>query len=213
MLKPPRYFRWLRRIEWLSVLVAVIVAVSMYANLSLRGQALLDNQTEKLARSLTSLAAFNAANYIESNQQIKLKQLTNALVKENFVFDATIYNHQGVTLAKSDHALPLRELLPMSGNSVTPLQGIGRRPYIATIYNRKGDALGYLRITLEESSLLSRASRYVHSAQLSMQLMLLLALWVGFVTARQLSRKRRRLIKITHRRRSIKAQQRLQKRR
>lgn len=208
-----RLLRWFNRLEISSAFIAILIAVSMYWSMAMRGQSLLENNTESLARSLTSLAAFNAANYIVHDQKKQIQQLVNALVKENFVFDATIYDAKGIPLAQSANALPLRELLPMSGNLVTPTQGIGRRPYVATIYDRQGDALGYLRITLEESSLLSRATRYVHSAQYSLQLMLLLALWVGFVIARQISRKRRRQMKIAHRKRAIRAQKkRLQKR-
>lgn len=208
-----RLLRWFNRLEIGSAFIAIIVAVSMYWGMTMRGQALLENNTESLARSLTSLAAFNAANYIINDQKEQIQELVNALVKENFVFDATIYDAKGIALAKSAHALPLNELLPMSGNLVTPIQGIGRRPYVATIYNGQGEALGYLRITLEESSLLSRATRYVHSAQYSLLLMLLLALWVGFVIARQISGKRRRQMKIARRRRAIRAQKRrLQKR-
>ncbi|CAG9000468.1 MAG: hypothetical protein CENE_02463 [Candidatus Celerinatantimonas neptuna] len=208
-----RYFHWFTRIEIMSAVIAIAVALTLYIGLSSKGQVLLESQTEKLARSLTSLAAFNAANYIEAHQNDKLKQLVNALVKENFIFDATIYNHQGIPLAESYNALPLRQLLPMSGNPVTPVQGMGRRPYVAPIYNHDGETLGYLRITLEETSLLSTATRYIHSAEFALQIMLLMSLWVGFISARQLSRKRRRLIRIAHRRRAMKIRQRLEQRR
>ncbi|MFM2480404.1 AhpA/YtjB family protein [Celerinatantimonas sp. YJH-8] len=207
--KPLKRFRWLARIELMSVVVAILVATSFYWNLAQKGETLLGNQTEKLARSLTTLAAFNAAQYIQANQLNELHKLVNALVKENFIFDATIYDHQGITLAQSDHALPIRQLLPMSGAPAIPAQGIGRKPYIATIYNASGEATGYLRITLEESSMLSSANRYIHSAQFALQVMLVMALWVGFVIARLISKQHRRLMKIAHRRRAIRFKHRL----
>lgn len=194
---------WLRRIEVISAVCAIGFIGYIYWAMTAHGDDLLDNQTNKLARSLTSLAAFNATNYIQSDQHAKLQQLVNTLVKENFVLDATIYNNKGESLAKSKYALPLRSLLPMSGSVTIPTQGIGRRPYIAAIVTSTGENLGYLRITLEQSSLLNNANDYIHSAQLMSKVMLILALWVGFVFARLISTKRRRHIKIAHRRQAI----------
>lgn len=207
--KPLKRFRWIARLELFSILIAALVAVIFYWSLTLKGESLLGNQTEKLARSLTSLAAFNAAHYIQQQQNRELDRLVNALVQENFIFDATVYDQRGLTLARSKGALPIQALLPMSGVAVTPSQGIGRKPYVATIYSESGDAIGYLRITLEESSLLSSAVRYIRSAQFSLQVMLVMALLIGFILARLLSRERRRLIRIAQRRRAIRLKKRL----
>ncbi|MGY5452188.1 YtjB family periplasmic protein [Agarivorans sp. MS3-6] len=182
-----------RIIQFTQLLLAIACCVWVlyyYVDLKHSGEQLIENQTEKLARSLTSLAALNAAGYIGENNQDDLTELVNALVKEHFVKDATIYNHQGLRLAASQLALPLSQILPLAGNSHTPLEGLGRRPYIAEIRGENGDNLGYLRITLEHTALLAEANTYITRGQSKIMIMFLMSISIGFLLTRVLSRKR-----------------------
>ncbi|WP_221074651.1 YtjB family periplasmic protein [Agarivorans aestuarii] len=182
-----------RIIQFTQLLLAIACCVWVlyyYVTLKHNGEQLIENQTEKLARSLTSLAALNAAGYIGENSQDELSELVNALVKEHFVKDATIYDHQGLRLAESQQALPLSQLLPLAGQSHTPLEGLGRRPYIAEIRGEKGQTLGYLRITLEHTTLLAEANTYITNGQSKIMIMFLMSISIGFLLTRVLSRKR-----------------------
>lgn len=182
-----------RIIQFTQLVLAIVCCVWVlyyYVDLKHSGEQLIENQTEKLARSLTSLAALNAAGYIEEDNQQDLTELVNSLVKEHFVKDATIYDHQGLRLAASHLALPLSQLLPLAGNSHLPLEGLGRRPYIAEVRGEKGETLGFLRITLEHTTLLAEANTYITNGQSKIMIMFLMSISIGFLLTRVLSRKR-----------------------
>ncbi|WP_432454447.1 MULTISPECIES: YtjB family periplasmic protein [unclassified Agarivorans] len=184
-------YRFIQFFQFVIAIGCCIWVLYGYLDLKHSGEQLIENQTEKLARSLTSLAALNAAAFIGEDNQAELTYLVNALVKEHFVKDATIYDHQGLRLAQSQQALPLSKLLPLAGSSHTPLEGLGRRPYIAEIRGPQGETLGYLRITLEHTTLLAEANTYVSDGQARMMLMFLMSISIGFFLTRVLSRKRR----------------------
>lgn len=82
------------------------------------------NQLETLTKVLITQASFSASSMIADQDQERLLALTNQLAQERLVFDATIYDSEGVKLAASDSALSVREVLGLD----TPLQtaSIGR---------------------------------------------------------------------------------------
>ena len=55
---------------------------------------------------------------IASQDQERLLKLTNQLSKDDLVFDATIYDAEGVRLASSDKSKSVREILGLD----TPLE-------------------------------------------------------------------------------------------
>ncbi|WP_055734308.1 YtjB family periplasmic protein [Agarivorans gilvus] len=185
-----RRYRIIQFSQFILAILCCIWVFFYYLDLKHSGEQLIENQTEKLARSLSSLAALNAASYMDQDDAQELGQLVNALVKEHFVRDASIYDNQGLRIASSQLALPLTRLLPLAGASHTPIEGLGRRPYVAEIRGEQGETLGFLRITLEHTTLLAEANTYISHSQSKMMMMFLVSICIGFLFTRVLSRKR-----------------------
>ncbi|MFX3723003.1 AhpA/YtjB family protein, partial [Streptococcus suis] len=74
-------------------------------------------QLETLTKVLISQASLSASEMILTKDQERLLKLTNQLAQDRLVFDATIYDAQGVRLASSEDALSVREVLGLD----TPL--------------------------------------------------------------------------------------------
>lgn len=66
------------------------------------------NQLETLTKVLISQASLSAGSMISEQDQERLLALTNQLAQDKLVFDATIYDSEGVKLAASDNALSVR---------------------------------------------------------------------------------------------------------
>ncbi len=62
------------------------------------------NQLETLTKVLITQASLSASSMIADQDQERLLALTNQLAQERLVFDATIYDSEGVKLAASDSA-------------------------------------------------------------------------------------------------------------
>ncbi|MCV5232541.1 AhpA/YtjB family protein, partial [Escherichia coli] len=62
-------------------------------------------QLETLTKVLISQASLSASEMILTKDQERLLKLTNQLAQDRLVFDATIYDSQGVRLASSAEAL------------------------------------------------------------------------------------------------------------
>lgn len=176
----------------LILAVSCVLAILInYHGLVSGSNQILDSQTQQLGRSLSSLAAQNASVFIGLNQHEQLGPIAEALAEQPSVFDATFYDHLGRTIARSDNALPLNQLLPLGGARETPLPGFGRRPYVALVTGEDGKTLGYLRITLEERMLRKDATTFLLQSQTKLGLMLLMVFVLGLVFTRKRPKKKR----------------------
>ncbi len=103
-------------------------------------------QLETLTKILISQAALSASEMITMKDQEKLGQLTNQLAKDKLVFDATVYDAEGVRLAASDEALSVREVMGLD----TPLAtaSIGRQQLVEPVFAGES-IIGFIRITFE----------------------------------------------------------------
>ena len=88
-------------------------------------------QLETLTKVLISQASLSAGEMFIDKDQERLLKLTNQLAQDRLVFDATIYDAQGVRLASSKGALSVREVLGLD----TPLAtaSIGRQQLIEPV--------------------------------------------------------------------------------
>lgn len=68
---------------------------------------MLGEQTQALSRILVRQAAETAAPDILDNDQDKLQDLVQQLSKEPLILDASVYNLEGQTLAKTEGSMPL----------------------------------------------------------------------------------------------------------
>ncbi|OBU14007.1 hypothetical protein CTM88_09910 [Photobacterium aquimaris] len=151
--------RWQRQRLHKAVIVLIclltFIGILQYgASLSQQNYQLLSEQTQTLSQIIVRQAAQNAALDIENKDQDQLQLLVQNLATEPLILDASIYNLEGVVLAKTKAAMPLEQLTGLS----TPLAmaSIGRQQ-IAEPVLLNGHIIGFMRITLEHDKLLTHA--------------------------------------------------------
>jgi membrane protein len=186
-----------RLIIWRTLQLLVAVGLIGYlAYLTINLQILADKsrieQTQRFGYTLTNRAANDAARYLEASNGDELARLVNDLSLDPLVRDVTIYDAFGVVLHQSKDPLPLDLVLnitPKTTSADAREIAQNRIPYIAELF-QESTKIGYLRVTLEQGKILSVMSAYQQKANELLQTMLFIALLIGFLLTRALSKKR-----------------------
>lgn len=133
-------------------------------------------QLETLTKSLITQAALSASDSIASQDQVQLLALTNQLAKDKLVFDATIYDLEGVRLASSKNGLSVREILGLD----TPLStaSIGRQQLVEPIF-KDNHIIGYVRITFETGRVTAISDHHYRKSDRYMYMMILMSFISG----------------------------------
>ncbi|MGR5247330.1 YtjB family periplasmic protein [Vibrio aestuarianus] len=144
------------------------------------------NQLETLTNVLISQASLSAGNMIAEQDQERLLALTNQLAQDSLVFDATIYDAEGIKLAASESALSVREVLGLD----TPLETarIGRQQLVEPVYH-DGSIIGFVRITFETGKVTAISDHHYRKSDRYMYLMLLTSFVSGVLLTLVLHRK------------------------
>lgn len=144
------------------------------------------NQLETLTNVLISQASLSAGNMIAEQDQERLLALTNQLAQDSLVFDATIYDAEGIKLAASESALSVREVLGLD----TPLETarIGRQQLVEPVYH-DGSIIGFVRITFETGKVTAISDHHYRKSDRYMYLMLLTSFVSGVLLTLVLRRK------------------------
>ncbi|MBY7995225.1 YtjB family periplasmic protein [Vibrio fluvialis] len=144
------------------------------------------NQLETLTKVLITQASLSASSMIADQDQERLLALTSQLAQERLVFDATIYDSEGVKLAASDSALSVREVLGLD----TPLQtaSIGRQQLVEPVMH-DGSLIGFVRITFETGKVTAISDHHYRKSDRYMYLMLLMSFISGALLTLLLRRK------------------------
>ncbi|EEX37794.1 YtjB family periplasmic protein [Vibrio metschnikovii] len=134
------------------------------------------NQLETLTKVLINQASLSASSMLAEQDQERLLALTNQLAQERLVFDATIYDAEGVKLAASDGALSVREILGLD----TPLQtaSIGRQQLVEPVLY-DGSVIGFVRLTFETGRVTAISDHHYRKSDRYMYLMLLMSFTGG----------------------------------
>ncbi len=150
------------------------------SDITIRSYQALSNQTQSLSRMVVRQAAETAANDIIEKQQDKLQALVQQLSLEPLILDATIYDLEGITVAKTEDAMPLGQVTGIS----TPLSvaSFGRLQIIEPIM-AEDQVVGFVRITLEHGKLLEHAASQVEYMTNIIRGMVIAALIIGFLLA------------------------------
>ncbi|BDU38295.1 SMP protein [Vibrio nigripulchritudo] len=151
-------------------------------------EAIQARQLETLTNVLVSQAALSASDMLVNQDQENLLKLTQQLSKDRLVFDATIYDAEGVKLAASSNAKPVREMLGLD----TPLgtAAIGRQQLVEPIYN-DGAMIGYMRITFEKGRVTAISDHHYRNSDRLMYLMILMSFASGVLITILFRRQRR----------------------
>ncbi|MCD9466948.1 AhpA/YtjB family protein [Photobacterium iliopiscarium] len=184
--------RWqrqrLQKAMILFVCLLTSIGILQYgALLSQQNYQMLSEQTQALSQIIIRQAANNAADDIENKNQRQLQLLVNNLAAEPLILDASIYNLEGVALAKTKTALPLEQLTGLS----TPLAlaSIGRQQ-IAEPVLMNGHIIGFMRITLEHDKLLVNAIDHMSTMTAIIRGLIIAALIIGILLTIVFSRQR-----------------------
>ncbi len=146
------------------------------------------NQLETLTKLLISQAALSASEPLTNQDQDRLLALANQLAEDRLVFDATIYDAEGVQLASSDSALSVRDILGLD----TPLEtaSIGRQQLVEPVLH-DDNVIGFIRITFETGKVTAISDHHYRKSDRAMYLMIIVSFISGILLTLLIFGKRR----------------------
>ncbi|CAH1562310.1 MULTISPECIES: YtjB family periplasmic protein [Vibrio] len=135
-------------------------------------------QLETLTKVLISQASLSASEMIINKDQERLLKLTNQLAQDRLVFDATIYDAEGIRLASSEKALSVREVLGLD----TPLAtaSIGRQQLVEPVY-ADNTLIGFVRVTFETGRVTAISDHHYRKSDRYMYMMILMSFIGGML--------------------------------
>lgn len=180
-------FRMAMRILAILLLIAggVIIAVNS-VKITKGNEQIQANQLEVLTKMLVSQASLSAGDMIANQDQERLLKLTNQLSTDNLVFDATIYDAEGIRLASSEKAKSVREILGLD----TPLETarIGRQQLVEPVMHDNA-IVGFIRLTFETGRLTAFSDHYYRKSDRYMYGMVGMSFIAGLLLAFVIRRK------------------------
>ncbi|WP_087021908.1 YtjB family periplasmic protein [Thaumasiovibrio subtropicus] len=142
----------------LLTLGGLAIMLKYSAHLSVQNNQAINEQTELLSRVVIRQAADTAAPSIAESDQQALESLITQLSREPLLLDATIYDAEGITIARTKNAMPLSQTLGL--NTPLSVASLGRRQLVEPILF-EGNMVGFIRITLEKGRVNAAANNQV----------------------------------------------------
>ncbi|EOX4197910.1 YtjB family periplasmic protein [Vibrio cholerae] len=169
-----------------AVTVMFFITIQNSVVISKGNERIQANQLETLTKVLITQAAMSAGSMIADQDQERLLALTNQLATDRLVFDASIYDSEGVLLAASDSALSVREVLGLD----TPLHtaSIGRQQLVEPVVH-DGSLIGFVRITFETGKVTAISDHHYRKSDHNMYWMLLMSFVSGVLLTLLLRRR------------------------
>lgn len=170
-------FRNFLRLLAIAIIGATVFFVTTNSFIISKGnEQIQNNQLEVLTKILISQAASSARPMLIEQDQERLGALTTQLSQERLVYDATIYDSEGVKIAASDSAQSAREVLGLD----TPLSTakIGKQQLIEPIMN-DNVIIGFVRITFETGKVTAISDHHYRKSDHFMYLMILMSFVAG----------------------------------
>lgn len=179
----------LRIIAVLCVVMMFVFTAENSVMISKGNEKIQANQLETLTKLLISQASLTASSFLVDQDEEKLKSLTNQLARDRLVFDATIYDAEGVQIAASDSALSVRDVLGLD----TPLKtaSIGRQQLVEPVLH-DNNVIGFIRITFETGKVTAISDHHYRKSDRYMYLMILASFTSGILLTLLLHRQKRR---------------------
>ncbi|KJY75502.1 SMP protein [Vibrio coralliilyticus] len=175
-----------RALAILSLIAMVAVIGVNSVKITKGNEQIQKNQLETLIKVLVSQASLSAGDMIVNQDQERLLKLTNQLAQDNLVFDATIYDAEGIRLASSDKGKSVREILGLD----TPLETarIGKQQLVEPIMH-DNSVLGFVRITFETGKVTAFSDHYYRKSDRYMYTMVGMSFIAGLLLAVVIRRK------------------------
>tara|TARA_Y100001956_G_scaffold52786_2_gene51427 strand:- start:202 stop:804 length:603 start_codon:yes stop_codon:yes gene_type:complete len=176
----------LRALAILSLVAMVAIIGVNSVKITKGNEQIQQNQLETLTQVLVSQASLSAGDMIISQDQERLLKLTNQLAQDRLVYDATIYDAEGIRLASSDSAKSVRQILGLD----TPLETarIGKQQLVEPII-RDNVVLGFVRITFETGRVTAFSDHYYRKSDRYMYTMVGMSFISGLLLAIVIRRK------------------------
>ncbi|KGY08631.1 MULTISPECIES: YtjB family periplasmic protein [Vibrio] len=168
-------------------LVAMVAIIGVNSVKITKGnEQIQQNQLETLTQILISQASLSAGDMIVAQDQERLLKLTNQLAKDALVYDAAIYDAEGIRLASSESAKSVRQILGLD----TPLETarIGKQQLVEPII-RDNVVLGFVRITFETGRVTAFSDHYYRKSDRYMYTMVGMSFIAGLLLAIVIRRK------------------------
>ncbi|EII5413590.1 YtjB family periplasmic protein [Vibrio alginolyticus] len=168
----------LRILALILLCVMLFITIKNSVVISKGNEKIQAQQLETLTKVLISQASLSASEMILTKDQEQLLQLTNQLAQDRLVFDATIYDAQGVRLASSEEALSVREVLGLD----TPLAtaSIGRQQLVEPVF-ADGALIGFVRVTFETGRVTAISDHHYRKSDRYMYMMVLMSFVCGML--------------------------------
>ncbi|UQA50330.1 MULTISPECIES: YtjB family periplasmic protein [Vibrio] len=168
----------LRILALILLCVMLFITIKNSVVISKGNEKIQAQQLETLTKVLISQASLSASEMIINKDQESLLKLTNQLAQDRLVFDATIYDAQGVRLASSEEALSVREVLGLD----TPLAtaSIGRQQLVEPV-SADGAVIGFVRVTFETGSVTAISDHHYRKSDRYMYMMVLMSFVCGML--------------------------------
>ncbi|MDF4256720.1 YtjB family periplasmic protein [Vibrio parahaemolyticus] len=168
----------LRILALILLCVMLFITIKNSVVISKGNEKIQAQQLETLTKVLISQASLSASEMILTKDQERLLKLTNQLAQDRLVFDATIYDSQGVRLASSDEALSVREVLGLD----TPLAtaSIGRQQLVEPVL-ADGAVIGFVRVTFETGQVTAISDHHYRKSDRYMYMMVLMSFVCGML--------------------------------
>ena len=168
----------LRILALILLCVMLFITIKNSVVISKGNEKIQAQQLETLTKVLISQASLSAGEMIINKDQERLLKLTNQLAQDRLVFDATIYDAQGVRLASSEEALSVREVLGLD----TPLAtaSIGRQQLVEPVLS-DGAVIGFARVTFETGRVTAISDHHYRKSDRYMYMMVLMSFVCGML--------------------------------
>ncbi|WP_341663070.1 YtjB family periplasmic protein [Vibrio sp.] len=182
-------FRMALRVLTIVSLISMLLVIGINSvKISQANQDIQKNQLDTLIKVLVSQASLAAGDMIASQDQERLLKLTNQLSKDDLVFDATIYDAEGVRLASSDKSKSVREILGLD----TPLETarIGKQQLVEPV-TYDNVVIGFVRLTFETGKVTAFSDHYYRKSDRYMYTMVAMSFITGILLTIVVRRKPR----------------------
>ncbi|UUM31130.1 YtjB family periplasmic protein [Vibrio japonicus] len=180
-------FRVAVRALAILALIAMVAIIGVNSVKITKGnEQIQQNQLKTLTQVLVTQASLSAGDFIATEDQERLLKLTNQLTQDNLVYDAAIYDAEGIRLASSDNATTVRETLGLD----TPLETarIGKQQLVEPIIYDDA-VIGFVRITFETGKLTAFSDHYYRKSDRYMYTMVAISFISGLLLAIVIRRK------------------------
>ncbi len=150
------------------------------SQITIQNNQIISQQTHTLTRLVIRQAAKSAAPSIAQSNQQALEALILQLSEEPLILDATLYDLEGVTIARSPNAMPLSQTLGL--NTPLAMASLGRQQVVEPILYQK-QVVGFLRLTIEQANINAVANNQADKMINTVRGLVLGAMFMGLLLA------------------------------